>query len=512
MSERFEIKRFSRSAGLTANDDAAKREPRAMNEAELERIKRVAIGTASFACLLSLATGCALKTTKGPSAAPPTYMRTTDDFTPIDPKPVSEPSAYFTLEGRPFCFAGTNNYYLTYKSEDMVLDVLDQARAMDLKVMRLWGFMDRGSLDGSVKSVDGDGTKDGVYFQYWDTEKKRPAYNEGPNGLPRLDFVLHHARSRGIKVLVVLTNNWRHFGGMDQYLAWYGLDKHDQFYTDPKVRQAYKDWVAYFLNRKNSIDGTVYKDDPAVFAWELANEPRARNDNEFDREDGWDITTITRWADEMSAYVKSIDPKHMVAVGDEGFLTSGMRHWAYEGPQGVDHEALTSLPNVDFGTYHLYPDDWGAGHRWGTRWIEDHIAIARKVGKPSLLEEYGIRVKRKDEMSGKVTSGFPRREVAYINWNRTVLAKGGAAALFWTLVGIDPQHGNYPDYDHFSVYAGDETFALLKDFAERFPTAQACSKPSDEAIPSSPFVSWQPPKGRKAPVASAWSVTLGDEG
>jgi mannan endo-1,4-beta-mannosidase len=32
------------------------------------------------------------------------------------------------------------------------------------------------------------------------------------------------------------------------------------------------------LTRKNSISGVLYKDDPAIFAWELINQPRYAND------------------------------------------------------------------------------------------------------------------------------------------------------------------------------------------------------------------------------------------
>jgi mannan endo-1,4-beta-mannosidase len=31
-------------------------------------------------------------------------------------------------------------------------------------------------------------------------------------------------------------------------------------------------------------------------------------------------STITNWASQISAYIKSIDPNHLVAIGDEGFF------------------------------------------------------------------------------------------------------------------------------------------------------------------------------------------------
>src|SRR5690606_19425843 len=175
---------------------------------------------------------------------------------------------------------------------------------------------------------------------------KKPAYNDGADGLQKLDFVLSEARKRGLTLTLVLTNNWRDFGGMDQYLTWYGLDHHYQFYTDARVKQAYKDWVTHIVGRVNSIDGTPYKDDPAIFAWELANEPRTINYENMDSPSGWDHETITNWAREMSAHVKSLDQNHMVAVGDEGFLNGGRNDWTYEASFGIDNERLSALPDI----------------------------------------------------------------------------------------------------------------------------------------------------------------------
>jgi mannan endo-1,4-beta-mannosidase len=375
--------------------------------------------------------------------------------------------ANFELDGEPFCFAGANNYYLGYAPQPMVDDVLESARALGVRVVRTWGFIDRGSLDGRVRSVDGDGTKRGFYFQAWDPRAQRALYNDGANGLQGLDYALAKAGQLGLKVVLVLTNNWHDFGGMDQYLSWFGLTAHSDFYRDPRVRTAYKAYLEHLALRVNSITNRAYREDPTIFAWELANEPRGSV--------GTSSSVVTRWASEMSSYLKSIDPNHMVAVGDEGFLDGESEHWTYHADNGIDHRALTALPNIDYGTYHLYPETWGTGFGWSERWLDDHLRVARELGKPSVLEEYGLTVTR--DALGRVSDGLPLRLESYRAWNERVLERGGNAAMFWLLVGRDSEHGGvYRDYDRFSVYRGDETAELLSRFARRFATnAPACA-------------------------------------
>ncbi len=463
---------------------------------------------ALLAACLAGATGC-LRQTAMPGGAMSSTPKASEKGPEKAEGPVEESDqsgAPFLLNGQPFCFAGTNNYYLTYKSHKMVDDVLETTKRMGLKVIRIWGYLDRGSLDGTVRNVDGEGHKNGVYFQYWDPEKNAPAYNDGPTGLEHLDYVLDKAKSLDLKVMLVLTNNWKDFGGMDQYLVWYGKNQHHQFYTDPTVGKAYKDWIAHLVNRKNSINGALYRDDPTIFGWELGNEPRCTNSGQFDNRSGCTSDMLVHWVDEMSSYIKTIDPNHMVSVGDEGFFTHGVNggpsDGGYDGSEGVDYAAYVGVRHIDFGTYHLYPESWGHRVSWANRWIQDHIDVARAAGKPSLLEEYGIIARR--NASGLITDDDRRRK-AYLRWGDLVEKRGGAASLFWMLAGIDDegdaQNGMYPDYDHFELYASDAVGSLLKDFAASMTTGAQVCKVYEKAGPSGvppaiPFVSAAPPPNR----------------
>jgi mannan endo-1,4-beta-mannosidase len=214
------------------------------------------------------------------------------------------------------------------------------------------------------------------------------------------------------------------------------------------------------INRTNSLTGVKYKEDPAIMAWELANEPRCESDKTGN--------TLLAWTTEMSRHVKTLAPKQLVSLGDEGFFArKDDSNWAYNGTSGVDFERNLAVETIDFGTYHLYPDDWGESwsqdpEAMGLKWIEDHIAAGAKARKPVILEEYGLKKTSK-----------ANRDLAYEAWNNTVYEKGGAAAMFWILTGIDTSKdaekgtGLYPDYDGFRVVNnGSRTAELLKRYAK----------------------------------------------
>lgn len=124
------------------------------------------------------------------------------------------------------------------------------------------------------------------------------------------------------------------------------IDAKEQWYTNKKCQDQYQKYIKTVISQ--------HKDSPAVFAWQLANEPRCS---------GCNVSVVTQWARKTSKYIKSLDSKHMVAVGDEGF---GMNvkmgefkdssDYPYEFYEGTDSASLIALPDIDVGTFHLYPD------------------------------------------------------------------------------------------------------------------------------------------------------------
>jgi len=354
------------------------------------------------------------------------------------------------MNGAGFRVAGASNYYLMYKSRFMVDDVLQTAKDAGFNVIRTWGALDIGDADGAGSIR---GKADGVYFHYWDGAA--PAFNDGEDGLQHLDYVVWKAGQLGLRLDIGFVNNWNDFGGMDQYVAWRGGQYHDEFYTDPVIRGWFKDWIAHLLNRVNPLTGLAYKDDPTILVWELANEPRCQAYGRYPTSGTCTTETLLAWADEMSRFVKSIDRKHLVSAGDEGFFcipgaTSAMDDCS----SGVDTVALADLPAMDVMSFHLYPDAWGqTDPAFGTRWIERHIQAGRQIRERVMLGEFGILDKA-------------RRNTIYKEWTDTVLLNGGGGALYWMLAGKQDDGTPYPDYDGFTVYCPSPVCTTFSNFAD----------------------------------------------
>ncbi|MBB5869907.1 mannan endo-1,4-beta-mannosidase [Allocatelliglobosispora scoriae] len=374
---------------------------------------------------------------------------------------VTRTGTHLKLGSEEFRVAGSNNYYLMYKSRAMVDDVFADAAAADFNVIRTWGWLDIGNADGSNSIA---GKQEGVYFQYWNGSS--PAYNDGADGLERLDYVLYAARRAGVKLVIPFTNNWSDFGGMDQYVRWRGGSHHDDFYADPVIKGWYADWITHLLNRVNTLTGVKYKDDPTIMAWELANEPRCQGSGVYPTSASCTPAVTTAWADQLTRHVKSIDSKHLVGVGDEGFTCDnpGTDDWTTNCGPGMDYEALTRLPAVDIASLHLYPDGWGKTPAWGTEWITSHIQKARRLGKAVVVGEFGIKDKA-------------QRNVIYRDWTEAVRKAGGNGFLYWILSGVQDDGALYPDYDGFTVYCPSPVCLTIGNAGDELRHGQSSRPP-----------------------------------
>lgn len=217
---------------------------------------------------------------------------------------------------------------------------------------------------------------------------------------------------------------------MPAYNTYYGTTK-TTWYTDAAVQTQYKAFIKAVVSR--------YTTSPAIFAWELANEPRCN---------GCPTTIITNWATSISAYIKSLDPNHLVTLGDEGFgLTPGSDgSYPFQFGEGLDFAANLKIPDLDFGTFHLYPGSWGTSTDWGNLWITTHAAACVAAGKPCVFEEYGVTTD-KIAVEGK--------------WQRTALATEGIAGdMFWQL-GTTLASGWVTHDDGNTIYVGSADWQAL---------------------------------------------------
>lgn len=216
-----------------------------------------------------------------------------------------------------------------------------------------------------------------------------------------LDFLLSEMAKRDMKAIMVLSNYWTWSGGFPQFLEWSGSDSipypqeppYDwsiftsyscAFYNHEKAQQLYYNTVETIINRKNHITQEVYKNDPTIMAWELANEPR-----------GYDYPEAYRqWLSKASKYIKSLDSNHLVTAGNEGNTSND--------DAKTDVILDNEIESIDYITVHVWAQNWGwfkpeqaettykESMELTKEYIKTHEEAAIQLNKPMVLEEFGI--------------------------------------------------------------------------------------------------------------------------
>lgn len=188
-------------------------------------------------------------------------------------------------------------------------------------------------------------------------------------------------------------------------------------------------------------------------AWELTNELRCGGDAKRNLPSRKDCNSevLGAWIDEMSTYIKKLDPHHLVTWGGEGEFKRDSDDWAYSSADGGDFDHEIGLKNIDFGTFHSYPDWWSKTVDWTTQWICDHADAARAAGKPVIHEEYGwLTPEARLKYTGK-EDNRTRLEVEGL-WQKASLGEK-MSDMFWQY-GYNYSYGRNDD-DGFTIYMDD---------------------------------------------------------
>lgn len=221
----------------------------------------------------------------------------------------------------------------------------------------------------------------------------------------------------------------------------------DQFYRVPEIKDAFKAYVEQMVTR--------YKDSPAIMAWELANEPRCGADGvrNLPRSEDCTVELMSEWIDEMSTFVKSLDPNHLVTWGGEGGFNVESDDGFYNGYDGGDFDHELSLENIDFGTFHSYPDWWSKTVEWTDQWVRDHAESGRNAGKPVVHEEYGWMTPEVREQNGIDAKNETRLEV--IGGWQAISVEEKMPDMYWQFGYSDYSYGRNHN-DGFTIYLDDE--------------------------------------------------------
>ncbi|MFA5015662.1 MAG: cellulase family glycosylhydrolase [Actinomycetota bacterium] len=256
------------------------------------------------------------------------------------------------------------------------------------------------------------------------------------------DNLLSLCNEYGVYLIVPFIDVWSWWGGTREFCALRGEKIQSKFWTDPQIKQDFKDFISYVLNRTNTITGEAYKDDPAILAWETGNELR------------W---STYEWTKEMAEYIKSIDPNHLLMDGRD------MQHFT---------ESILDS-NIDIITAHYY------GNSFVERFRED---FSRVEGlKPFIVGEFGL-------------TGYDRIE-AFVN---ELVTSGASGGMIWSLRQHDVNGGfiwhsegvthsfdayHWPGFKEGASYDEEAIIKLMREAAYRIQGKEVPSLPAPEYAP-----------------------------
>lgn len=328
---------------------------------------------------------------------------------------VSVKNHQFFVDNKPYYYIGANYWYGSLlglekdrkKGVERLRKELDFLKANGVTNLRI------------MAGAEGSGMINGVTRVAPPLQPEQGKFDESI--LDGLDLILAEMDKRDMKAIVFLSNNWEWSGGFQQYLIWNSLVPDDQktrkltwdeqrdivskFYTCEKCKESYNQQVNLLLSRTNKLNGKKYIDEPSIMAWELANEPRPMRPTSND--------AYKKWIHDVAAMIKAKDKNHLVCIGHEGFM----------GTESLPlFEEIHADKNIDYLTIHVWAKNWGwfEGDKVAegfpnvvekaTNYIEQHLAIGKKLNKPLVVEEFGLP---RDKQSFDINASTSLRDDYY---------------------------------------------------------------------------------------------------
>ena len=369
---------------------------------------------------------------------------------------------HFVKNGQKVSFIGTNFWYgAILGSEGQGGD--RERLAAELDSLKSLGITNLRVL------VGGDGP-DGIPTRIEPTlQKESLVYND--TIFAGLDHFLVELGKRDMQAVLFINNAWEWSGGFSMYLEWatgepalipaidgYGpfMRKMADFNVCPEAQELFFENLRHIVSRTNSITGLPYSEDPAIFSWQICNEPRPFSEDEAV------VDGFCDWIAKAAAIIKETDPNHMVSTGNEGAM----------GCNGGDYalvERLNSCPDIDYVTAHIWPFNWGwvssdcpqgdvqAAIDLTGDYIDRHMELCSRLSKPLVIEEFGFP--RDDHQFSKDTPTTGRDEYYSYVFSRVVdshRTSGSLAGLnFWGWGGLAEQPEGHFDWRRGDDYSGD---------------------------------------------------------
>ena len=380
------------------------------------------------------------------------FAKATDNFVRVK-------STHFSVNDKPYYFIGTNFWY------GAILGSKGEGGNRERLIQELDFLQSKGIANLRVL-IGADGTN-GIPSKVEPTlQIKAGVYNDAI--FDGLDFLLSELGKRNMKAVLFFTNSWEWSGGYSQYLNWAGKGKNPipsvdgwpaymefvkQYAGCDECRQMLKNHIKYVVSRTNRYTNKKYTEDPAIFSWQIGNEPRAFSDA--------NKPLFIAWLKDISSYIKSLDKNHLVSIGSEG-------QWGCEMDMKL-FEQIHSDPNIDYLTMHIWPKNWSwldVKNMSGTlqnsidktsEYMNNHMAVARKLSKPIVLEEFGFP---RDHHEYNLKDSTSLRDAYYTSVFEKIMKSSNekdvlAGCNFWAWGGFGRPNGKHVFWEKGDDYLGD---------------------------------------------------------